>query len=209
MNDANADTEGFSDDVNGHCTASGGCRPRAGAGTPRRTACRARRLHDGPERHALAFGNVRVALAHLYSGGNVSALARSASPLACARKSTRYCRTCRAATSSARRRAVTRQVRHEDSNKLYGSMSSSRRPQLPDAVRRHLAVGREQPFLEAAGADVHLRRAEVGEVPEVDARATAARRAATRTRPSAPSEFLRPQPGRDHVAAGEGVGATP
>ena len=80
MKDANADTEGFSDDVNGHCTASGCVAPEQvhahahGHRLPRHAVCM-----TGLERGMpFAFGNVRVALAHLYSGGNVSALARSA-----------------------------------------------------------------------------------------------------------------------------------
>jgi hypothetical protein len=81
MKDANADTEGFSDDVNGHCTASGCVAPEHAHAhihahrLPRHAVCM-----TGLERGMpFAFGNVRVALAHLYSGGNVSALARSAS----------------------------------------------------------------------------------------------------------------------------------
>ena len=58
MKDANADTEGFSDDVNGHCTASGCVAPE--------------HVH-AHARAVLRVRHVRV-LAHLYSGGNVSAL---------------------------------------------------------------------------------------------------------------------------------------
>ena len=59
MKDANADTEGFSDDVNGHCTASGCVAPEHAHAhrLPRHAVCM-----TGLERGMpFAFGNVRVA----------------------------------------------------------------------------------------------------------------------------------------------------